>query len=205
MCQYIFNQQCTSSVDSILFLLYESNTRGWQTQNKFQCLRICILKFEREHDANSPFPAILLALNTDIRTCQLHKNATFSHSDTHHTNSQQINSTLPRDPQLKFIWLALHAASPGTFCSKLVSVVRKSSSQIWPVTSRLSVGRNSVVGIATRYVWTVRGLNPGGGRDFSQPSRLALGPTQPVSFPGVKRPRRGVDHTPHLVPGLKKE
>ena len=75
----------------------------------------------------SPRSAILLALNTDIRTCQLHKNATFSHSDTHHTNSQQIISTLPRDPQLKFIRLALHAASPGTFCSKLVSVVRRAA------------------------------------------------------------------------------
>ena len=26
-----------------------------------------------------------------------------------------------------------------------------------------------------------------------------------VSFPGVKRPRRGVDHPPHLAPWLKKE
>jgi len=25
------------------------------------------------------------------------------------------------------------------------------------------------------------------------------------SFPGVKRPRRGVDHPPHLAPRLKKE
>jgi hypothetical protein len=26
-----------------------------------------------------------------------------------------------------------------------------------------------------------------------------------VSFPGVKRPGRGVDHSPHLAPRLKKE
>jgi len=26
-----------------------------------------------------------------------------------------------------------------------------------------------------------------------------------VSFPGVKRPGRGVDHPPHLAPKLKKE
>jgi hypothetical protein len=40
------------------------------------------------------------------------------------------------------------------------------------------------------------------GRDFSHPSRPALGPTQPpvqwypVFFPGVKRPGRTVDHPP---------
>jgi hypothetical protein len=34
--------------------------------------------------------------------------------------------------------------------------------------------------------WTVREWNPDGGQDFSQPSRLALGPTQPPvqSLPG---------------------
>ena len=52
--------------------------------------------------------------------------------------------------------------------------------------------------------WTVRGWNPdrGGGRDFPQTSRPALGPTQPPIqrvpglFTGVKRPGRGVDHPP---------
>ena len=42
----------------------------------------------------------------------------------------------------------------------------------------------------------------GGGRDFPHPSRPALGPSQPpvqrvpATFPGVKRPARGVDNTP---------
>ena len=51
--------------------------------------------------------------------------------------------------------------------------------------------------------WTVRGSNPGGGRDFPHASRPALGSTQPpvqsvpgVSFLGVKRSGRGVDHPP---------
>ena len=50
--------------------------------------------------------------------------------------------------------------------------------------------------------WTVRGSNPGGGRDFPHPSRPALGPTQPPVqwvpglFRGVKRLGRGADHPP---------
>ena len=46
------------------------------------------------------------------------------------------------------------------------------------------MGRDSAVGIATRY-----GLD-GPGRDFPHPSRPALGPTQ------VKRPGPGLDHPP---------
>jgi hypothetical protein len=62
------------------------------------------------------------------------------------------------------------------------------------------VGRNSLVGIATRYGLDGPGIESRWGRDFSQPSRPALGPTKPPIkwvpglFPGVKRPGRGVDH-----------
>jgi hypothetical protein len=66
----------------------------------------------------------------------------------------------------------------------------------------VEVGRDSVVGIATRYGLDGPGIESRWGRDFSQSSRPALGPTQPPIqwvpglFPGVKRPGRGVDHTP---------
>jgi hypothetical protein len=55
--------------------------------------------------------------------------------------------------------------------------------------------------------WTVRGSNPGGVR-FSETGRETHLPSCTVStgsFPGVRRPRRGVDHPPHLAPKLKKE
>jgi len=62
-------------------------------------------------------------------------------------------------------------------------------------------GRDSSVGIAARYAWTVRGWNPDGGR-FSAPVQTGPG-THPASctrgtgsFPGVERLRRSVDHPP---------
>jgi len=48
----------------------------------------------------------------------------------------------------------------------------------------------------------VRGSNPSGGRNFPPPQDRPWGPPSllyggyRVSFPGVKRPGRGVDHTP---------
>jgi hypothetical protein len=62
------------------------------------------------------------------------------------------------------------------------------------------VGRIGSVGITTRYGLDGPGIEYRWGRDFSDASRRALGLTQPlvqwyrVSFPGVKRPGRGVDH-----------
>jgi hypothetical protein len=66
----------------------------------------------------------------------------------------------------------------------------------------------SVERLAT--VWKVWGSNPGGG-EFSltvqtgpgaHPASYTMGTG---SFPGVKRPGRGVDHPPHIAPRLKKE
>jgi hypothetical protein len=74
--------------------------------------------------------------------------------------------------------------------------------------TELKSGPDSSVGIAIRYELDGQGSNPGGGRDFPHPSRLALGPKQPPVqrvaglLPGVKR---GVDHPPHLELRLNKE
>jgi hypothetical protein len=62
------------------------------------------------------------------------------------------------------------------------------------------VGRDSSVGIATRYGLDGPGIESRWRRDFQRPSSPALGPTQPpVQWGpgnGVKRPGRGVDHPP---------
>ena len=64
------------------------------------------------------------------------------------------------------------------------------------------MGRDSSVGIATRYGLDGPGIESWWGRDFPHPPRPALGPTQPPmqwvpgSFPGVKRQGRGVDRPP---------
>ena len=66
--------------------------------------------------------------------------------------------------------------------------------------------RDSSVGIATRY-----GLDGPVEARFSAPVQTGPG-VHPASytmgtgsFPGVKRPGRGVDHPPHLAPRLKEE
>jgi hypothetical protein len=65
------------------------------------------------------------------------------------------------------------------------------------------VGRDSSVGTATRYGLDGPRIGSRWGRDFSHPSRPAQGPPPSllydgyrVSFLGVKRPGRGVDHPP---------
>ena len=55
------------------------------------------------------------------------------------------------------------------------------------------MGRDSSVGIATRYGLDGTGIESRWGQDFSHPSRPALGPTQPP-VQWVKRPGRFADH-----------
>ena len=73
------------------------------------------------------------------------------------------------------------------------------------------VGRDLLVVTATGCRLDGPGIECRWGRNFPHSSRPAVGPTQRsvqlvyrVSFPGVKRPGRGVD-PPHLAPRFKKE
>jgi hypothetical protein len=72
-------------------------------------------------------------------------------------------------------------------------------------------GQDSAVGIATHYGLDGPGTESRWGAKFSVPDQTGPG-THPAphimytrSFPGVKRPGRGVDHPPHLAPGLQRE
>jgi len=72
-------------------------------------------------------------------------------------------------------------------------------------------GRDSAVGIATRYGLDGPGIEFRWEARFSAPVRTGPG-AQPVSytvgtgsFPAVKQPERGVNHPPHLAPRLEKE
>ena len=72
-------------------------------------------------------------------------------------------------------------------------------------------GRDSSVGIATRYGLDGPGIESRWRARLSAPVQTGPG-AHPASstvgigsFPGVKRPGRGVDHPPHLAPRLKEE
>jgi hypothetical protein len=60
----------------------------------------------------------------------------------------------------------------------------------------LHVGRDSSVGIATRYGLDGLGIESRYGRGFPHPSRPALVPTQPAVHNGYRVSFRGVNHPP---------
>ena len=69
-------------------------------------------------------------------------------------------------------------------------------------TSPESMGRDSSVGMATRYELNGPGIETRWGARFSAPVHIGPGTHQATytmrtgSFPGLKRPGRGVDHSP---------
>ena len=73
------------------------------------------------------------------------------------------------------------------------------------------VGRDSSVGMATRYGPDGPGIESRWGARFSTPIQTGPGAHSGSctkgtgSFPRVKRPGRGVDHPPHLALRLKEE
>jgi hypothetical protein len=93
------------------------------------------------------------------------------------------------------------AVSRTVFCRLLV----------WETVQSQEVGRDSSVGIATRYGQDGPGFETRGVVIFSAPVQTGPG-AHPASctmgtgsVPEVKRPGCGVDHPPHLAPRLKKE
>jgi hypothetical protein len=73
------------------------------------------------------------------------------------------------------------------------------------------ISRNCVIVIETRYGLDGPGIESRWGERFSAPvqngseAHPAFDTTVTCSFPGVKRPGRGVDNPLHLEPRLKKE
>jgi len=70
------------------------------------------------------------------------------------------------------------------------------------ISETIPLGRDSSVGTAARYGLEGPEIESRCGRPWGPPSLLYNGYRV---FPGVKRPRRDVDHPPHLAPKLKKE
>ena len=83
---------------------------------------------------------------------------------------------------------------------ELTTFMCRVSINLWSL--NLLGGRDSSVGIKTRYGLDGPGIETRWGRDFPYPSRPALGPTHPPVqwvpglYPGVKRQGRGADHPP---------
>ena len=72
------------------------------------------------------------------------------------------------------------------------------------------MGRDSSVGIATRFGLDGPGSNSGGNKIFRTCPDPPWGPPNLLYkgyrfLPGVKRPGRGVDHPSHLASSLRKE
>ena len=76
-----------------------------------------------------------------------------------------------------------------------------SDSSFSPFVSPLCVGRDSSVGITTRYGLDAPGIEYQWWTRFS----AHVLTVDSRSFPGIRRPEHGLDNPPHLVLSVKKE
>jgi hypothetical protein len=80
---------------------------------------------------------------------------------------------------------------------------------VWPIILYTKMGQVSSVGIATRYGLDVPGIESRWGEIFRTRADRPWGPPSvlynglKVSFPGKKRPGRGVDHSPQSSAEVK--
>ena len=86
----------------------------------------------------------------------------------------------------------------GFICSQQFESLVYSTLNILAPSFYICGGRDSSVGIATRYGLDGPGIESRWWKDLPHPSRPALEPTQPPVqwVPGVKRPGRGADLSP---------
>jgi hypothetical protein len=104
-------------------------------------------------------------------------------------------------PSLPLLRSFKHSIKQATIC--LLHVSPTCTSWISCFTCYAMLSCDSAVGIATRYGLNGPGIESLQRRDFPHSFRLSLASTQPHTVGteslsrGVKRPGRGVDHTPH--------
>ena len=75
--------------------------------------------------------------------------------------------------------LKVNSKGPRYVENKKRSIPKRNTATRSDIYTLFLVGRDSVVGIATRYGLGGPGIESRWGRDFPQPSRPALGPIQP--------------------------
>ena len=101
-----------------------------------------------------------------------------------------------------------------SFCTNTYRIWFSAITEIatYPCHTRHNVDRDSSVRIATRYKFDDQGIESQWGRNFRHSSRPALvfipSPVHWVptrSFKGLRQPKGGGDHPPHLSPRLEKE
>ena len=145
------------------------------------------LRHHREKNAGGP-PLTTLHFLVQVQGAQL---------------NQEFRSQLQR-------CMATHDASLGPTRAACSTQFRVKKNRTFPEHVLKSI-RDSSVGIATLYGLEGLGIESQWGEIFRNRPDRPWGPPSllyngyRISFLGVKRPGRGVDHPPYLAPRLKKE